>query len=560
MSERFSAMRFIHAIAKVSRRDRLMPNEDTVGRECYAFSEEEDRAFEVVEREARNILDGLIEEVDYTIEKDAIGNLFVRYFGSNPKAKAIMVGSHVDSVAEGGMHDGVAGVAVALDTLAQSVSRLEKPKQDLIVAVWRSEESSPRNGIACLGSSIATGALSETQLNAIIYDRENTISLKDHITRRGHAQKSPDPKLWEKVLDLAKNPRWHSGNVDAYFEAHIEQSAVIEANEKDIGIVTGGIGGARRERVGAEFEPETLDVVEGEYEKIALTFLGEPTHTGGTPPNPAFMREKKDLIWYRKDALVAASRATNRLLRIPGVKFLKTGPDRATGFTSVPGQQEVELLVPTVRKRSTSDILLGLKSHLRSRFQVEMRHRKVEDVPESTITYVPRARARAILDLPQITSALSTEAFHKEGTPTGTTRATTTDLYLTPRGVTYNLDLREVNTQDLDRLVTEIHKHTELILGKGVAQTIAIKTHAPVNEDLIQALTTHAERLNISFVLMPSMPGHDADRMSARGIRTAMVFIRHDGLSHNPKESMKERDFSKATRVIQEAIAEMQGH
>lgn len=557
-------MQLIQSIAKVSRPDGMMPNERDIGRECYAFSEQEDRAFGVVESEARNILKGLNEGMggDYAIEADAIGNLFIRLYGTDPNAKAIMVGSHVDSVAEGGMYDGVAGVAVALDTLAQSVSRFEKPKQDLIVAIWRSEESSPRNGIACLGSSIATGALSEEQLNSIMYDRENNISLRDHITKRGNVQKPPDPNFWEKVLALAKTPQWSSDNVQAYFEAHIEQSAVIDVNNTDVGIVTGGIGGARRDRIAATFEPEMIEAKEGEYEKIVLSFLGEPTHTGGTPPNPAFMKETRGFTWYRKDALVAASRATNRLLRIPGIKLLRTGPDRATGFTSVPGRQDVELLVPVARKRIVSSILLGLKSHLRVRFQVEMdtNPEKREKVPASTVTFVSRSRAREAFDLPQITSALSTERFHKEGTPTGTTRATVTDFYMTPDGVMYNLDLREVNLDDLDRLVKDIHKHTNLTLGEGAYRTISVKTHAPVDGGLVERLQQHAEKLGISFVLMPSMPGHDADRMAARGIRTAMVFIRHDGLSHNPKEAMKEKDFSKSTRTIQEAIAEMQGY
>ncbi len=561
-SNRFSPTRFIEDIARESRADKKMPDEKTIGRECYAFSEQEDNAFTVAEKAARTILDGLIEDQDYEIDKDAIGNLFIRFFGTDPNAKAIMVGSHLDSVAEGGMHDGVAGVAVALDTLAQGVSRLEKSKQDLIVAVWRSEESSPRNGIACLGSSIATGALTEEQLNAVMYDRENGVLLKDHITKRGNAQKPPDPMLWEKVLALAKKPQWNANNVEAYFEAHIEQSAVIDVNNKDVGIVTGGIGGARRDRIGAKLEPEMIAAKEGEYEKITLSFLGEPTHTGGTPPNPAFMKEKNGLTWYRKDALVAASRATNRLMRIPGIKLLRTGPDRATGFTSVPGRQDVELLIPVARKRMAASILLGLKSHLRARFQVEMdtHPEKREKIPATTITFVSRSRAREALDLAQITSALSTEGFHKEGTPTGTTRATMTDFFMTPEGVTYNLDLREVNIDDLERLVNEIHKHTNLTLGEGAYRTISVKTHAPVDEQLVERLQQHAEKLGLSFVLMPSMPGHDADRMAARGISTAMVFIRHDGLSHNPREAMKERDFSKAARTIQEAIAEMQGH
>lgn len=128
-------MKFIDRVASVSRADNQTPDEQSIGRECHAFSKQEDAAFDIAEETARSILDGLIEDVDFEIERDAIGNLYIRFKGTNPNAKAVLTGFPSRLSREWRKYDGVAGVAMALQTLSVLVKQFEKPAQDFVVAV-----------------------------------------------------------------------------------------------------------------------------------------------------------------------------------------------------------------------------------------------------------------------------------------------------------------------------------------------------------------------------------------------------------------------------------------
>jgi len=452
------------------------------------------------------------------------------------------------------MYDGVAGVAAALDTLAKTVASPERPKQDLVVAVWRSEESSPRNGTALLGSLIATGALSEEQLNEIMYDPVKKIFLKDHLNSRY------GESTWDEVLKLAKNPSINPKRIDFALELHIEQSGVIEATDNHVAIVSGGIGGARRDTIKAVSGSEQVEVKSGEYRTFSLRFLGEPAHTGGTPPNPSFFDEKEGLTWYRKDALVGAAHATTELfnmLKGSGVKFIGTRPLHATGFTSIPAYQIVDLLVPKKKESFVKGKLMMLKADLRSRLHIDMRHSSAE-TPASTISCVPLERAQKILELPQKISKKATSFFNRQQTETGTTRATAVDFYLTADGVEFNLDFREVDEKELEELIEEIYRDALQVFTNGTFKTLSVKSHAPVDEAVVERLTKKATDLGIKFVLMPSMPGHDSGALAAMGVRVAMVLIRHSGLSHNAAEDMDEKALKQASRVVQGVIRDSQ--
>lgn len=96
-----------------------------------------------------------------------------------------MVGSHLDSVENGGKYDGVAGIATGLETLQQVLFHQAQGtlQNSFCLAIFRSEESSPNNGVACLGSSIATGTIDAEKLEKIVYKKENgsDILLKEHL-------------------------------------------------------------------------------------------------------------------------------------------------------------------------------------------------------------------------------------------------------------------------------------------------------------------------------------------------------------------------------------------
>ena len=103
----------------------------------------EDQAFGYLEQEALHLFEGKEKGKDFEIEKDAIGNLFITWYGNN-RDRMVMSGSHVDSVFRGGNYDGVAGVNSAFNFLRTLVEQEDKPENSYMVAVFRGEESSPK--------------------------------------------------------------------------------------------------------------------------------------------------------------------------------------------------------------------------------------------------------------------------------------------------------------------------------------------------------------------------------------------------------------------------------
>ena len=98
-----------------------------------SYSDLESAAHAMIEEEA--IALGL------TVTRDAAGNLFARMRGADPQAEPLYVGSHLDTVAEGGAYDGQAGVAGALALAAALRAEGRVPPADLVVVVTRAEES-----------------------------------------------------------------------------------------------------------------------------------------------------------------------------------------------------------------------------------------------------------------------------------------------------------------------------------------------------------------------------------------------------------------------------------
>src|SRR5829696_1037154 len=90
-----------------------------------------------------------------TVARDAVGNV-VAWWG-RPGADAVVTGSHLDSVLDGGAYDGPLGVVSALAAVDELRSRGFVPSRPLGVSVFVEEEGS-RFGLACLGSRLATGA------------------------------------------------------------------------------------------------------------------------------------------------------------------------------------------------------------------------------------------------------------------------------------------------------------------------------------------------------------------------------------------------------------------
>ncbi|SKB08421.1 allantoate amidohydrolase [Aeromicrobium choanae] len=149
--------------------------------------------------------------------EDANGNQLA-WWGSGPGA--VLVGSHLDSVPDGGRFDGPLGVTSALEAVDRLRSAGHVPDRPLIVANFAEEEGS-RFGIACLGSRLATGALEPDRARALL-DRDGT-SLADAMRAHGR-----DPRLLGRQSWI--------DDVSAFVELHVEQGRALADLDAPVGV------------------------------------------------------------------------------------------------------------------------------------------------------------------------------------------------------------------------------------------------------------------------------------------------------------------------------------
>ena len=105
------------------------------------------------DRQGRRRFRTWAEDAGCTVHQDAIGNLFATRPGSNPNAKPILIGSHLDTQPTGGRFDGVYGVLAGLEVV-RTLNDLDVQTQSaLIVASWTNEEGA-RFAPAMMGSGV----------------------------------------------------------------------------------------------------------------------------------------------------------------------------------------------------------------------------------------------------------------------------------------------------------------------------------------------------------------------------------------------------------------------
>ena len=216
---------------------------------------------------AREIVRGWMRDVGMAVRIDTAGNTFARLEGSDPNLPPIVIGSHTDSVPDGGRYDGALGVLAALEVARALGASAEALRHPLEVVDFQNEEG----GI--VGSKAVVGRLNAAELSRTAV---SGFTLGEGIRRLGG-----DP---DRLGDCVLAP----GSRAAYVELHIEQGRFLERGAIDIGIVEGIVGIWYWE----------------------VTFEGVASHAGTTP------------MPDRHDALLAAARfidaVHNVVTSIPG--------------------------------------------------------------------------------------------------------------------------------------------------------------------------------------------------------------------------------------------------
>jgi N-carbamoyl-L-amino-acid hydrolase len=186
------------------------------------------------EQAAHDIMHAAADHVGLQVSIDAIGNLMMTLPGRDRAAPRIMIGSHLDSVLQGGNYDGAAGVVAGLSVLSAFKQCGTQLPCDITVMGIRAEESAWFD-IAYLGSGGAFGLLDPACLS--IGRSDNGKSLESTLIERGF---DPQPiRERRPLLDAAR--------IRAYLELHIEQGPTLVAENLPAAAVT-GIRGCKRFR------------------------------------------------------------------------------------------------------------------------------------------------------------------------------------------------------------------------------------------------------------------------------------------------------------------------
>ena len=246
-------------------------------------------AYTTADKAGREYVMGLMRDAGLSVSIDVAGNLVGTRAGTDASLKPIVLGSHIDSVPEGGNYDGDVGSLGAIEvaqTLSEHGARLHHPLQ---VIIFQNEEG------GLLGSSAIGRGLDAARLNTV---SQSGKSIRDGIQFLGGDV--------NRIAEAKRQP----GSIRAYLELHIEQGALLEQQHLQIGIVEGIVG-----------------ILDSE-----VTVEGFANHAGTTPMD------------QRHDALLSAARFVDKFNSIvtsfPGrqvgtVGWIKAEPG---AYNVIPGK------------------------------------------------------------------------------------------------------------------------------------------------------------------------------------------------------------------------------
>ena len=175
------------------------------------------RPFSVSDLEARSWFVSQLEMAGMSVEIDPVANIIGTLPGTGSDKSSLVLGSHLDSVPEGGRFDGALGLMIALELVRTMADLGISLEHTLEIVSFTDEEG------GLVGSRGWIGTFSDSDL-ARIYDGR---SLRDLLTEMGF-----DP-------DETGNARRPEGEIAAYLEVHVEQGRVLEKADLQVGIVEG---------------------------------------------------------------------------------------------------------------------------------------------------------------------------------------------------------------------------------------------------------------------------------------------------------------------------------
>ena len=320
---------------------------DGVGVTRESYGEGESRAMAIIEQHAR--------AAGLQCTRDAGDNLLVR-LQDEPAGRPILIGSHLDSVPQGGNYDGLAGVVAGLLVLLRRQRAGAGLRQPVRLLALRGEESA-WYGKAYMGSLALLGGLGSAELD--LRHRAGGGTLREAMARLG----VPVDRVaaGERLMDPAQ--------VAAYLELHIEQGPAMVARRWPVAAVTGIRGNIRHNRV---------------------VCRGEAGHSGAVPR------------WLRRDAVLAVAQLLSnldeqwRVLQQMGMDLVMTcgvlsTDSRSHAVSVIPGEAVFSF---EVRSQST-ETLEQFYRLMRQECEDIARSRGVSFEFDSRLYSAPAARRRS---------------------------------------------------------------------------------------------------------------------------------------------------------------------
>ncbi|WP_432344528.1 Zn-dependent hydrolase [Shinella yambaruensis] len=225
--------------------------------------------------EGRRLFQAWCDDAGLTMGVDTMGNMFMTREGTDPDALPVYVGSHLDTQPTGGKYDGVLGVLAGLEVVRSLNDLGIRTKHPIVVTNWTNEEGA-RFAPAMLASGVFAGV---------------------HTQDYAYGRKDPEGKTFGEELQRigwVGDEEVGARKMHAYFEYHIEQGPILEAEGKDIGVVTHCQG----------------------LWWLEFTLTGREAHTGSTPMT---MRVNAGLAMARILEMVQAVAMENQPGAVGGV-------------------------------------------------------------------------------------------------------------------------------------------------------------------------------------------------------------------------------------------------
>jgi len=291
-----------------------------------------------LDREGRDLFVNWCEDAGCSIKVDKMGNIFARRPGRNNDLAPVITGSHLDTQPTGGRFDGVFGVLAGLEVVRSLNDLGFETERPIEVAVWTNEEGS-RFPPAMVASGVFSGAF--TLEYGLSRADEDGKTMGEELQRIGYAG----------AEDVGGR------DVHAYFEAHIEQGPILEAEEKTIGVVTDAQG-------------------QRWYE---LNLTGVESHAGPTPMD------------RRKDALLGAARIIQLVNQI-GLDNAPVACSTVGMINSYPNSRNVipgHVFLTVDLRHPDNDVLASMDAALRDGITTICEEIGLEQELEQIFSYAP---------------------------------------------------------------------------------------------------------------------------------------------------------------------------